>query len=124
MTDARTNMPDSNGGHAREYEPTSLDAKQHGIAQNTIDEQKSNYGIKTAVDRDIGRRMPATTSKSTTGAPSLPEIGAGQTFSESVDEALKGSEGQASDKARRIDESITTDDNRGDLHDKAAAKQP
>ncbi|KAL2431580.1 hypothetical protein ABEF95_011701 [Exophiala dermatitidis] len=115
-------MPGSNGGHAREYEPTSLDTNQHGIAQNTIDEQKSNYGIKTAVDRDIGRRFPA--SKSATGAPSLPEIGAGQTFSESVDEALKGSEGQASDKARRIDESITTDNERGDLHDKAAAKQP
>ncbi|EXJ94997.1 hypothetical protein A1O1_00115 [Capronia coronata CBS 617.96] len=92
--------------------------------RNTIDEQKSNNGIKTAVDRDIGRHLP--TSKTTT-APSLPEIGAGQAFSESVDEALKGPEGMASDKAQRIDDSVKVGSMEAegqDLHDKAAAKQP
>ncbi|EXJ89034.1 hypothetical protein A1O3_02098, partial [Capronia epimyces CBS 606.96] len=83
-------------------------------------------GGRTAVDRDIGRRIP--TSKAST-APSLPEISGGPTFSESVDEALKGSEGKARDKAWRVDGSVKVDavkpEGEGeDLHPKAAAKQP
>lgn len=73
------------------------------------------------MDRDIGRRLP--TSKTTT-APSLPEIGGGQTFSESVDEALKGAEGKAQDKAQRIDASVRVGASGPDLHETAAAKQP
>ena len=42
---------------------------------------------------------------------------------DSVDEALKGSIGAASDKAQRIDESVKVGDD-DDLHEKAASKQP
>ncbi|KAK5444372.1 hypothetical protein LTS15_010487 [Exophiala xenobiotica] len=114
-------MQDTRGGHAGGYQPDSLDANQHGIAQNTIDEQKSNYGAVTAVDRDVGRHMPTSTS---TTAPSLPEVAGGKSLSESVDEALKGTVGQAAkDKADRIDDSVKVGDDQ-DLHEKAASKQP
>ncbi|KAK5303688.1 hypothetical protein LTR99_005450 [Exophiala xenobiotica] len=116
-------MQNTRGGHAGGYEPDSLDANQHGIAQNTIDEQKSNYGAVTAVDRDVGRHMPTSTS---TTAPSLPEVAGGKSLSESVDEALKGTVGQAArDKADRIDDSVKVGDHQNqDLHEKAASKQP
>ncbi|OAP61950.1 hypothetical protein AYL99_04153 [Fonsecaea erecta] len=116
-------MTDPKGGHSTQFDPTSLDANQHGIAQNTIDEQKSNYGAKTAVDRDIGGKMPSS-NVSTGGAYGLPEISSGgQSLSDSVNEALKGRAGMAQDKAQRIDESVKVGKDE-DLHDKAAAKQP
>jgi hypothetical protein len=91
--------------------------------RNTIDEQKSNYGSRTYGARDVGRHNPISS-----GAPSLslPEIGGGQSLSESVNEALKGTEGMARDKADRIDESVkvTAAGEDQDLHEKAAAKQP
>ncbi|KAH0841551.1 hypothetical protein AYO21_01209 [Fonsecaea monophora] len=115
-------MADSKGGHAAQFDPTSLDAKQHGIARNTIDEQKSNYGVKTSVDRDVGGKMLST--KSSTGIYSLPEISSGgQSLSDSVNEALEGRTGMAQGKAQKIDQSVKVGAE-GDLHDKAAAKQP
>ncbi|KAK4942774.1 hypothetical protein LTR10_017534 [Elasticomyces elasticus] len=113
-------MENTRGGHAEGYEPDSLDANQHGIAQNTIDEEKSNYGANTGADRDIGSHMPTSTSIS---APLLPEVSGGKSLTESVDEALKGATGAASDKAQRIDESVKVGD-ADDLHEKAASKQP
>ncbi|EXJ76238.1 uncharacterized protein A1O5_00746 [Cladophialophora psammophila CBS 110553] len=115
-------MTDSKGGHSTEFEPTSLDANQHGIAQNTIDEGKSNYGAKTSVGRDVGAKMPP--SKASTGGYGLPEISSGgQSLSDSVNEALKGRTGTAQDKAQRIDESVKAGGGE-DLHETAAAKQP
>ncbi|KIX98307.1 uncharacterized protein Z520_05608 [Fonsecaea multimorphosa CBS 102226] len=115
-------MTDSKGGHSSQFDPTSLDANQRGIAQNTIDEEKSNYGAKTAVDRDVGGKMP--TSKVSTGAYGLPEISSGgQSLSDIVNEALKGRTGMAQDKAQRIDESMKVGGDE-DLHEMAAAKQP
>ncbi|KIW29978.1 uncharacterized protein PV07_05761 [Cladophialophora immunda] len=115
-------MTDSKRDHSAQFDPASLDANQHGITQNTIDEQKSNYGSKTSVDRDVGGKMPA--SKVSTGAYSLPEISSGgQSLSDSVNEALQGRTGMAQDKAQRIGDGLKVGAEE-DLHDLAAAKQP
>lgn len=102
----------------------------HPVYRNTIDETKQNYGLKSSLDRDVGKNMPTTTkSKSSTGtgsstAFSLPEIGGGKSLSESVDEALKDASGLAAqDKAERINESAKIGGEK-DLHDLAASKQP
>ena len=89
--------------------------------RNTIDEQKSNYGGNARTEVDAGGKFP--TLKAATGSFDLPEVSGGQSLSESVDEALKGVSGQAQDKAERIDEGFQVG-HEGDLHQKAAAKQP
>lgn len=79
------------------------------------------------MDRDVGKKFPTSSSNSASGASSfLPEIrSGGQTWSESVDEALKGAQGLATERAQKVDDDIKVGGGeREDLHSKAAAKQP
>ncbi|KAK5046677.1 hypothetical protein LTR84_007438 [Exophiala bonariae] len=88
--------------------------------RNTIEEQKSNYGANTSVGRDLGQHHPSAQSK---GAPALPQVNAGRGLVESIDDALKGIDGQARDKAQMVDHSVKVGQE-DDFHAKAAAKQP
>jgi hypothetical protein len=104
-------------------EAPSTNATHPPSTRNTIDEQKQNYGSSSSgVSRDIGRHNPV--SKSTT-APSLPELNAGQTLSEGIDEALKNV--GTGTGTGGVHQSVTVkvgDEDEVDAHELAAGKQP
>ncbi|KAI8186102.1 hypothetical protein KHU50_001386 [Colletotrichum sp. SAR 10_65] len=109
------------GSHAsdRGVDQTSLDANQHGQAQNIIDETKDTHG--SAVDRNIGESIDAANAKS--GLSSRVDEILNKSSSSSSPAAGSGTAG-AERKATSATEQGFRVGEEADLHHLASSKQP